>query len=172
MNNQLKYKLQEILWGSMSILAGAAVVYIGQHMLLGVRFELFYGISTFNLAWITSLFFIPFLGGIVVSLVYGLGGKILSHFSPLLILIPDYLEVKDAILPEGVNVLPFGYWFLLVIVAMEFCALGGIVGEVLTKKTYGRSPKQKFHVKYANNNDSDIKEESIQTQSLGDGEQK
>lgn len=144
----IKYRAQELTWGLIAIISGAAVCYIGLHILLKVRLDVFYGVQTFNYRWVMGLFLVPFVGGILVSLVYGLGGKIAAHFSPILVLVPDYLGVKDALLPEGVSVLPFGFWFLILIVAMEFSALGGIVGEVLVRKTYGRSPKYMLHKKH------------------------
>jgi hypothetical protein len=142
-----KESLLELKWASIAIISGAIVVYIGLR-LLNVRMDVFYGISTFNPVWITALFVVPFIAGIVVSVVYGLGGKILAHFSPLLVIVPDYLLLDQYSLPEGVTILPLGYWILLVIVAVEFASLGGFVGEIMIKKTYGRRPKHLIHKRY------------------------
>jgi len=48
-------------------------------------------------------------------------------------------------LPEGVTLLPFWYWILVLIVAIEAAAFGGMFGEVVVKKTYGRRPRHLFY---------------------------
>ena len=73
--------------------------------------------------WVTALFFVPFVAGIVVSLIYGLGGKILAHFSPLIVLVASYYELhQDPLVADGV-LLPIGYWLFIVIVAVEFASV-------------------------------------------------
>lgn len=132
-----------------AVLAGAAVVYVGDR-LLGVRLELYYGISTYTIGWVLAVFLVPFLAGIVVSMIYGLGGKILAHFSPLIVRAHSYIELQGATV-EGAHVLPLGYWIFMVILCVEFATVGGVVGEVLVKKTYGRTDKRqlyKLHKKY------------------------
>ena len=97
-----------------------------------------------------DLFLVPFIAGIVVSMIYGLGGKILAYFSPLIVRVANYIQLDGAeALPDGVSILPLGYWILVIIVAIEFSAVGGIVGEIIIKRTYGRTnDKSKLHKKY------------------------
>lgn len=147
MNKLIKNRLKELLWAVLAVFAGAIVVEVGLR-LLNVRLDVFFGIQTFNPIWVTAVFLLPFVAGIVVAIVYGLGGKILAHLSPLLVIVPQYFLLDTATLPEGVTQLPVGYWLLVLIVAVEFSALGGIVGEVLIKKTYGRRPQHLVHKRY------------------------
>jgi len=44
--------------------------------------------------------------------------------------------------------LPIGYWVLIVIVSVEAAAAGGLIGEFVIKKTYGRRPKHLIHKRY------------------------
>ncbi|KAF0190648.1 MAG: hypothetical protein FD165_2550 [Gammaproteobacteria bacterium] len=142
-----------------AISAGAVIVYFGDR-LLGVKLELFWGVSTFTPLWVLDLFFVPFLAGIVVSCIYGLGGKIVAHFSPLIVRIVSYYELNsipaDA-LPDYSVLLPMSYWLLVMIVSVEFAAVGGVVGEILIKRVYGRSPKSSLlHKKYAKATDARV----------------
>jgi hypothetical protein len=138
-----------ILMGTIAVLAGAGVVMLGDY-LLGVNLEIFFGIGTFSPIWVLDLFVVPFIAGIVVSMIYGLGGKILAHFSPLIVRGISYIQLSGAeTLPDGVSLLPLGYWTLVIIVAIEFSALGGIVGDIIIKRTYGRTAdKSKLHKKF------------------------
>ncbi len=146
-NNPLKFKLIELSWATMALAAASVVIFVGNQV-LDVSMDIFYGVSTFNPRWITNLFLVPFIAGIVVSLIYGLGGKIIAHLAPLPVMLFNYLSLDKALLPEGVVQLPIYYWLLVVIVAMEFAGIGGVVGEILIKKTYGRRPKEAIHVRY------------------------
>jgi len=140
---------KEIMWGTVAVLVGAAVNLAGDR-LMGVSLELFYGVQTFNPMWIVTLFLIPFFAGIAVSLVFGLGGKILAYFAPLVVRIPEYIILYGDrhSLPDGVVLLPLGYWILIVIIAVEAAAIGGVTGEIVNKKVYGRSDKSKYHKRY------------------------
>ncbi len=146
-----KIKMLDVGWALFAVFAGAVVFYFGK-MLTGVNLELYYGLlHTFRPMWIVTIIVVPFIAGMVVSAIYGLGGKMLANFSPLLILVPEYIISYDTrFLAEGVSVLPIGYWILIVIVCVEACAGGGIVGEYIIKKTYGRSPKSDRHIRYQN----------------------
>mgnify|MGYP000278900081 CR=1 FL=1 len=149
MNLSLKQLLFKIGIGTVAILAGAVVVLLGDK-LLGINLALFYGIGTFSPIWVLDLFFVPFIAGIVVSLIYGLGGKILAHASPLIVHIVSYVQLNNGgVLPDGASILPMGYWILVIIVAIEFSAFGGFIGEIIVKRTYGRTrDKSKLHKKY------------------------
>lgn len=142
----IKGKATDAAVATVAVLAGAVVVYVGDR-LLGVRLEIFNGVSTFTPYWVIALFFVPFVAGIVVSLIYGLGGKILAHFSPLIVRVHSYHELYQDPMAAGDQgvLLPIGYWLFIVIVAVEFASIGGVVGEILVKKTYGRTGKANLH---------------------------
>lgn len=141
----IKSRSMDAVVATIAVLAGAVIVYAGDR-LLGVKLELFYGVSTFTPAWVLALFFVPFVAGIVVSLIYGLGGKILAHFSPLIVRVVSYYELYEsrALIEDG-SLLPLGYWLFIVIVSVEFASIGGVVGEILVKKTYGRTGRRHLH---------------------------
>lgn len=134
-----------------AVAAGAVVVYLGGK-LLGVRLEFYYGPATYTPQWVLTLFFVPFVGGIVVSLIYGLGGKILAHAPALIVHAVAYYQVYGSTPPPGADILPFGYWIFVVILCVEFATIGGVIGEVMVKRTYGRTDRRnlhKLHRKYA-----------------------
>jgi len=57
--------------------------------------------------------------------------------------------------PEGTIVLPLSFWLLIAVVSAEFAAFGGVVGEIITKKTYGRTAnKRLLHKKYQQKDDA------------------
>jgi len=149
MNRVLKIRLTDFGVALLAIVAGAAIVYFGDR-LLGVRLEYYFGVATFSPIWVLDLFAVPFVAGIVVSLIYGLGGKILAHFSPLIVRIASFYELHHGLMPpEGTIVLPLSFWLLIAVVSAEFAAFGGVVGEIITKKTYGRTAnKRLLHKKY------------------------
>lgn len=129
----------KILRGSGAFAIGAAVVYFGVR-LLGVHVELFTGISYFSLSWFTAVFLVPALSGLLVSSFYGLGGKILAYFPPGPVLAFDYYTSLHAShVPAGSQLMPLGWWGFFVILAIESAAIGGVFGEVLNKRIYGRS---------------------------------
>ena len=127
--------------GLAAVLIGMALNHFGDR-LLGVRIELFSGLSTFSFAWLLDVFFVPFVVGLVVSRIFGLGGKWLCYFPPLIVRSLSYAEILYVSgTPHGSNLNPMGWWGLYVILAMESAGIGGIVGEVIIKNIYGRSPK-------------------------------
>jgi hypothetical protein len=147
MNN----RAMSVLMGCVAIAVGAVINYAGDR-LLGMRLELFWGVSTFSPLWIVDLFVIPFIAGFAVSMVYGLGGKLLCYFAPIIVRGISYFQMSNyPNLPEGVVLLPLGYWVLILIVAIEAAAFGGAFGEIMVKKTYGRRPK---HLLYKQPSDS------------------
>ncbi len=144
---EYKVIVLDILWGIMALSVGSAIVYFGDR-LLNVSLEVYFGISTFSPIWVLDLIFVPLVAGFVVSLIYGLGGKMLAHFAPLFVRIFGYYSIDTALFPDGVMLLPIGYWILIIIVSMEAAAAGGLIGEFVIKKTYGRRPKHLIHKRY------------------------
>lgn len=129
------------LLGMAALLVGVILNYLGDR-LLGVRIELFSGLSTFSFAWLLDVFFVPFLVGLAVSWIFGLGGKWLCYFPPLIVRSLNYAEILYVSgTPHGSNLNPMGWWGLYVILAMESAGIGGIVGEVMKKNVYGRTTK-------------------------------
>ena len=130
---------QRLLAGLIATVAGVLLNFIGDK-LLGVKIELFYGLSTFSFAWILDVFFVPFLVGLLVAWIYGRGAKWLSYFPPLIVRCASYAYIAyGAGPPHGSNLNPLGWWGFYVILAMEASGIGGILGEVLIKNVYGRS---------------------------------
>ena len=146
---RLKFNFMAMIMGTLAILVGAVIIYFGDK-LIGIDLELYYGIKTFNPYWVLTLFLVPFIGGLAVSLIYGLGGKILAYFPAVIVRGASYLyyEMNPEAVPPGTTTLELGYWLLVVIIAVEAAAVGGIIGEVVIKKTYGRSDKAKLHKRY------------------------
>ena len=129
------------LLGMAALLVGVILNYLGDR-LLGVRIELFSGLSTFSFAWLLDVFFVPFLVGLAVSWIFGLGGKWLCYFPPLIVRSLNYAGILYVFgTPHGSNLNPMGWWGLYVILAMESAGIGGIVGEVMKKNVYGRTAK-------------------------------
>jgi hypothetical protein len=123
-----------------ALLIGSALNHFGDR-LLGIKIELFYGLATFNVLWILDVFLVPFLVGFVVARIFGRGAYWLSYFPPLIVRIVSYAQIYfAATLPAGTTLIPLGWWGFFVILAMESSGIGGIIGEVLIKKVYGRQP--------------------------------
>ena len=148
MNNRLMTAFMVIV----AISAGVLVNYLGDRFINyiapppGVRLELFYGVATFSPYWVLDLFVPPLIAGFVVSMVYGLGGKLICYFVPIIVRGFSYIQMMGYEgMPDGVFVLPFWYWILILIVAIEAAAFGGVFGEIMIKKTYGRRPKHLLH---------------------------
>jgi hypothetical protein len=129
--------------GIAATLIGMALNHLGDR-LLGVKIELFSGLSTFSFAWILDVFFVPFVVGLVVAWIFGMGGKWLCYFPPLIVRCLSYAEILYVSgTPHGSTLNPMGWWGFYVILAMESAGVGGIVGEVMIKKVYGRSGANK-----------------------------
>ncbi len=130
--------------GAAALLLASVFIHFADRI-LGVRIEVFSGgLGYFSGLWIVDLFLVPFLAGILVSLIFGFGGKWLAHLPPLIVRGISYMEVtRMAALPDGGVLIPMGWWGFFVILSIEFCAVGGVIGEVLIKRTYGRSTPQK-----------------------------
>ncbi len=130
---------QRFLTGVFALMTGVLLNYFGDQ-LLGVKMELFHGLSTFSFAWGIDVFFLPFLVGVVVAWIFGLGGKWLCYFPPLIVRSFSYAQILYVTgAPSGSILNPMGWWGLYVILAIESAAMGGIFGEVMIKSVYGRT---------------------------------
>jgi hypothetical protein len=114
--------------------------------LLGVRIEAFSGgVDYFSPMWVLDMFLVPFLAGSVVSLIYGAGGKWLSYLPPLIVRSLSYFEIAHGMtgMAPGSSLMPLGWWGFYLILTVESAALGGLIAEVVIKRTYGRSAAPK-----------------------------
>lgn len=131
--------------GLVVLLIGSAANYFGDR-LLGVKIELFSGIQTFSVLWVVDMFVLPFCVGLLVAMMFGLGGKWLCYFPPIIVRAVSYFEIAHAgSVPEGTSLIPLGWWGFFVILVIEAAAFGGIMGEIMVKGTYGRSPRHKIY---------------------------
>ena len=141
--------------GIAALAAGCAVIYLGDR-LLGINIELFWGLETFNGLWFADVFVVPLLGGLVVGMIFGLGGKWLCYFPPLLVRLFSYYNFMYLTsIPDGASLMPMGWWGFFVILAIESAAFGGVAGEIVIKKTYGRLPPEMVYKKHQDNSASD-----------------
>lgn len=119
--------------GTLAIMAGCLLNYVGNKV-LGIRVELYYGLETFNFLWFLAIFILPALVGILVSYIFGFGGKWLAHFPPLIVLTISYFESVYLIeIPVGAQLMPMAWWGFFVILAIECGAAGGVMGEIFFK---------------------------------------
>lgn len=133
---------RRLITGTIALIVGCLVNYVGDK-LLGVRIELFWGLQTFNFLWFLQLFILPIFVGMSVSFIFGLGGKWLCYFPPLIVRFIAYYETQNIIgIPEGASLMPMGWWAFFVIIAIECAAIGGVVGEIWIKRIYGRTSKE------------------------------
>jgi len=134
---------QRFFTGILALVVGCAVNYIGDRI-IGIRLELFYGLSTFNGLWFVQLFVLPVLVGLSVSAIFGLGGKWLCYFPPMIVRCAAYLETVYVLgVPQNTSLMPFGWYIFFIILAVESAAIGGAFGEVMVKRVYGRtSPEE------------------------------
>jgi hypothetical protein len=129
----------------LAIFVGCIVNYIGD-WIFGVRIELFWGLETFNFFWFIQIFIWPFIVGLSVTAIYGLGGKWFAMFPPIIVRYYAYYETQHVIgVPDGAHLMPLGWWGFFVILAMEVAMIGGVFGEIWIKRIYGRS-KKPLHV--------------------------
>jgi hypothetical protein len=122
---------QRYVMGLVALLIGMSLNHLGDR-LLGVKIELYSGLSTFSFAWILDVFFVPFLVGLAVAWIFGMGARWLCYFPPLIVRCLSYAEILYLSgTPHGSNLNPMGWWGFFVILAMESAGIGGIVGEVM-----------------------------------------
>lgn len=142
--------------GVVAVIMGCALNYFGDR-LLGVKIELFRGILDFNGLWVTDMLVLPFFVGVLVAVIFGLGGKWLCYFPPLIVKSIGYLDsIYLSGIPEDASLIPFGMWALFVTVVMTAAAFGGVMGEIMVKETYGRSPRDLLYKQRSGNRESDI----------------
>ena len=138
--------------GAVALLVGCLLNRFGDQ-LLGVQVELYRGIQGFGGMWIVDVFVLPFFVGLLVSAILGRGGKWLSYFPPLIVRSISYFELAYITgVPHGASLAPIGWWGFFVILAVEASAFGGIMGEVMLKGTYGRSPRHKIYKERSSGN--------------------
>jgi hypothetical protein len=127
--------------GMAAVMMAAALNHFGDR-LLGVTIELFTGIDYFSPLWIVDVFLVPFMAGLLVSVIYGMGGKWLCYFPPMIVRAISYYEIGHITgVPRGASLMPLGWWGFFVILVVEASVIGGVIGEVVMKRTYGRRPK-------------------------------
>ncbi|CAH1207125.1 conserved membrane hypothetical protein [Candidatus Nitrotoga sp. BS] len=142
--------------GVVAVIMGCALNYLGDRI-LGVKIELFRGILDFNRLWVIDMFVLPFFVGVLVAVIFGLGGKWLCYFPPLIVKSISYLEIIYLTgVPEGASLMPFGMWALFVTVVMTAAGFGGVMGEIIIKKTYGRDPSDLLYKQSTDNSERDI----------------
>ncbi len=140
-----KSNSQRLYRGAAALLLGSAFNHFGDRI-LGVTIEAFAGgIGYFSPSWVLDMFLVPFLTGVLVSLIYGFGGKWLSYIPALIVRAASYFAIANHLtaIPPGSSLMPLGWWGFYVILAIEAAAIGGVIGEVMIKRTYGRSAPQK-----------------------------
>ncbi len=153
----LKLSTRRKITGAVALLAGSLIIYAGDR-LLGVQPELWWGLSTFSYAWMIDMFVVPLISGIVVAIIFGMGGKWLCYFPPIIVRTLTYLNyIYYAPLPEGAQLLTLPLWTLIVILVVEAAVFGGVFGEIIMKRTYGRLPR---HLVYQSRADREHPPES------------
>jgi len=143
--------------GVVALIMGCALNYFGDRI-LGVQLELYTGVQGFGGLWIVDVFVLPFFVGLLVSAIFGFGGKWLSYFPPLIVRCYSYYEILHHMdkIPLGASLAPMGWWAFFVILTIEASAFGGIMGEIMMKGTYGRRPRHLVYKEASKNNESDI----------------
>lgn len=121
------------LRGLVAIAVGIAIYHLALSV-LDVHLQWFSGISTFNANWIVAMSLLPFGAGVVIGMIYGFGGKYVAHFPPAFYLLYQYQTTTWV--PDGSHLLPWGLLIVFVILQMEFCAVGGLFGEILIRKRF------------------------------------
>ena len=111
--------------GTLALLMGCVLNHFGDR-LLDVQIELYTGIQGFGGMWILDMFALPFVVGLLVAVIFGLGGKWLSYFPPLIVRSISYFQIASmSDIPAGSVLIPLGWWGFFVILVMEASAFGG-----------------------------------------------
>jgi hypothetical protein len=86
-----------------------------------------------------------------------MSGKWLSYFPPLIVRTISYYQLTlGGDIPHDAVLIPMGWWGFFVILVIEASAFGGIIGEVVIKGTYGRSPRHKAYKDASSKDEEDI----------------
>jgi hypothetical protein len=137
----LNVRSRRVITGAVALTAGVLVNQLGDYM-LGVDVELWWGLGTFDVVWMIDMFVVPFIAGVVVAVIFGLGGKWLCYFPPVIVRAISYFSYAwYGGVPDGAQLLTFPLWVLIVILVVEAAAFGGVAGEIIVKRTYGRMPR-------------------------------
>jgi len=149
-------KQERLIKGLAALLIGCSINYFGDR-LLGVKMELFYGLDTFSFSWMLDVFALPFIVGLAVAVIFGMGGKWLSYFPPLIVRLMSYYAILHSgqPLPPDASLIPLGWWGFFVILAIEASAFGGIMGEIVIRGTYGRSAPGTVYRKRGDDDEGD-----------------
>jgi hypothetical protein len=140
-----KINSRRVYRGAAAVLLGLAFNHFADRI-LGVQIEAFSGgVGYFSPSWVLDMFLVPFLAGMLVSLIYGYGGKWLSYLPSLIVRCFSYFAIAYHFtgMAPGSTLMPIGWWGFYLILALEAAAVGGVIGEVVIKRTYGRSAPQK-----------------------------
>jgi len=140
-----KTNSERLYRGAAAVLLGSAFNHFADRI-LGVKIEAFSGgVGYFSPLWVLDLFLVPFLCGVLVSLIYGFGGKWLSYIPAIIVRSASYFAIANHLTPiaPGSSLMPLGWWGFFLILAIEAAAIGGVIGEVMIKRTYGRSSAPK-----------------------------
>lgn len=137
-------KPERVARGFAALLIGCLIIHFGDR-LLGVQIDLFRGLGDFNFMWMLDMFVVPGLAGLSVGAIFGLGGKWLCYFPPLLVRLYSFYRVNHGMdpIPADASLEPMGWWGFMVILNMIAAAFGGVAGEIMVKETYGRSAPDK-----------------------------
>lgn len=149
--------------GSLAIMVGCLVNYAGDR-LLGVRLEwvpINDPLAIFNALWAIQIFIIPTIVGLATAAVFGLGGKWLCYFPPVIVRSIAYMQSYYMVeLPQGITLMPFGWWIFFVILAVECSAIGGVFGEAMIKRIYGRTSAEEAEQLYIKTEKTDDNKDS------------
>jgi len=140
-----KINSQRVYRGAAALILASVFNHFADRI-LGIKIEAFSGnvLQYFSPLWVLDMFLVPFVAGVLVSAIYGFGGKWLSYFPPLIVRALSYIEIAHITgVPPGAVLIPLGWWGFFVILTIESSALGGVIGEVMIKRTYGRTAPQK-----------------------------
>lgn len=125
---------QQFIKGFIAVVAGMALNFLGD-WLLGVKIEIFSGLSTFTFPWMLDVFLVPFIVGLVVSKIFNNRyGKWLACLPPLFVRCISYSYMYLFVFNDGKDFfyhLNLYYWGPCVILVVEAANLGGILGDVL-----------------------------------------
>jgi hypothetical protein len=128
------------LRAAMAFAVGGAIMQTG-FAVLDVHLEWFSGISNYNGSWVLAMTVLPVGAGVAIGMIYGYGGKYLAHFPPLAVLVISYYQSMQMPEPAGMHLLPMGLMTVFIILQMEFCAVGGFIGELFMRRRTGWTSK-------------------------------